>query len=211
MGLPSQLRKQLTEALLDAFPDKASLEQMLSFELDISVDTIAGGNNLQDKVFELIKKAEAGNWVTKLVDAARRQNPGNQLLKEVAAEIKELNLTSHQDSQLPMPVVLYYTVPEVPQANQTAPPNPLLEIPVTGEKASEIGADYTRLRDLLAAKRFGRADLTTLSIILWITNRQEGEILNKKDIEKIPKTDLCTINKLWVVGSNGKFGFSVQK
>ena len=40
MNLSGQQRKQLQEALIDAFPDKASLEQMLSFELDKNLDAM---------------------------------------------------------------------------------------------------------------------------------------------------------------------------
>ena len=63
MNLSGQQRKQLQEALIDAFPDKASLEQMLSFELSKNLDVIASEGNLSQIVFELIKIAEAENWV----------------------------------------------------------------------------------------------------------------------------------------------------
>ncbi len=53
MGLLSgQQRKQLQEALIDAFPDKASLEQMLSFGLEKNLDAIASEGNLSQKVFQ---------------------------------------------------------------------------------------------------------------------------------------------------------------
>ena len=84
MGLLSgQQRKQLQEALIDAFPDKASLEQMLSFELDRNLNEIASEGNLKQKVFQLIKTAQAENWVEDLIDGARRANSGNQKLKDV--------------------------------------------------------------------------------------------------------------------------------
>ena len=83
MGLSGSQRQQLQDASIDAFPDKALLEQMLSFELDKNLDTIASEGNLSQKVFELIKKAEAENWVEDLINGARRANPGNQRLKDV--------------------------------------------------------------------------------------------------------------------------------
>ncbi len=87
MNLSGQQRKKLTDALLDAFPDKASLEQMLLFELDKSLDIIAGGSNLQDIVFNLIKTSKAENWIEDLINAALNSNPGNQLLKDVANKV----------------------------------------------------------------------------------------------------------------------------
>ncbi len=42
-------------------------------------------------IIELIKKAEAQNWVENLIIAARKKNPGNQHLKDVA---KSLGITS---------------------------------------------------------------------------------------------------------------------
>ena len=87
MSLSGQQRKKLTDALLDAFPNKALLEQMLSFELDKSLDSTAGGDNLRVVVFNLIRIAEAENWVENLINAACRSNPGNQLLRDIAAEL----------------------------------------------------------------------------------------------------------------------------
>ena len=78
MSLSGSQRQQLQQALIDAFPDKASLKQMLSFQLDKSLDVVASvEGNLGDIVFELIRKAEAENWVENLIDAARRANPDN--------------------------------------------------------------------------------------------------------------------------------------
>ena len=83
-NLSGSQRKQFQEALMDAFPSKSLLEQMLSFELDKNLDVIASGGNLSQIVFELITKAEAQNWVEDLINAARRANPGNNSLKVVA-------------------------------------------------------------------------------------------------------------------------------
>ena len=84
MGLSGSQCKQLQEALIDAFPDKASLERMLLFELDKNLGTIALEGNLSQIVFDLIKTAQAENWVEGLINGARRANPGNQKLKDVA-------------------------------------------------------------------------------------------------------------------------------
>ena len=88
MGLSGSKRQQLQEALMDGFPEKSSLEQMLSFELNKKLDVITSATNLSQIVFELIKKAEAEDWVEDLVDAARGVNPGNQRLKAVAESFR---------------------------------------------------------------------------------------------------------------------------
>ena len=88
MGISGLQRKQLQEALIDAFPDKASLEQMLSFELDKNLDEIIIAPSLKEIVFNLIKKASAENWVKDLISAARKSNPGNQILKDVVVIVE---------------------------------------------------------------------------------------------------------------------------
>ncbi|MDF5724368.1 MAG: tetratricopeptide repeat protein [Rhizonema sp. PD37] len=87
MELSHQQRKNLNDALLDAFPYKSSLEQMLSFELDKNLNTIASDGNLQNIVFNLIQTAEAEGWVKELVRAARNQNLGNQKLQTIAKKL----------------------------------------------------------------------------------------------------------------------------
>ncbi len=57
---------------------------MLSFQLDKNLNAIASEGNLKQIVFELIKKAEAGNWVENLIAAALKENPGNLSLKRIA-------------------------------------------------------------------------------------------------------------------------------
>ncbi len=60
---------------------------MLLYELDQNLDAIAGGNNLQEIVFNLIKTAEAQGWFEDLIRAARKSNPGNARLRDVAPEL----------------------------------------------------------------------------------------------------------------------------
>ncbi len=193
MGLSGQQRKELQDALIDAFPDKSSLEQMLSFELDKSLDTIAGGNNLQDIVFNLIKKAEAENWVENLIDAALLSNPRNQLLAKINEEI---NIEKNK-------------------LNVIKPSNPMVirleNIPRNGFQASEVGVDYTQLAMKLYAQDFKAADKETAKVMLWVARREKEGFLRGQDIEKFPCRDLGTIDQLWLASSGGKFGFSVQK
>ncbi len=59
MQLNGEQRKRFHESLLNAFPSKPLLKQMVDFELDENLDAIAVGENHSDTVFELI------NWARK--------------------------------------------------------------------------------------------------------------------------------------------------
>lgn len=85
--------KQFTDALLDAFPEKPSLARAVQFGpgIEKSLDAIAGGVNLTDVVFNLIKWAQAYGKLEELISAASNENPGNPALQEFA---ESLNLTS---------------------------------------------------------------------------------------------------------------------
>jgi|GEM_PF-6903102 len=87
----------------------------------------------------------------------------------------------------------------------------LSDIPVTGFEVSEVGADYTKLRDLLSVQKFQEADEETFRVMLWAVRREKEGWLEEKNILNFPYLDLYTINKLWLASSDGKFGFSVQK
>ena len=94
MRLSGEQRQQLQDALIDAFPNPSSLEQMLSCQLNKKLYEIAPKTNLKEIVFELIKKAEAENWVENLVRAALKQNPRNSKLRGIAESLSlEVEMT----------------------------------------------------------------------------------------------------------------------
>lgn len=78
---------------------------------------------------------------------------------------------------------------------------------------SERGIDYTQLQQLLISQDFQASDKLTLRLLCELA----GELaLQRKwlyftEVESFPITDLQTINTLWLVYSEGKFGFSVQR
>lgn len=79
------------------------------------------------------------------------------------------------------------------------------------ELLSDVGVDYTRLRELLADGHWKQADEETRSLMLEIAGRANEGWLNEDSMQKVPCTDLRTADKLWVEFSKGQFGFSVQK
>jgi hypothetical protein len=91
MSLSGQQFKALQNGLIAAF-DHNSLTQMLRFELDKRLGVIAGGDDMETLVFNLIDRAEREGWVLDLLRAARVTNPRNAVLHE-AADILSLSST----------------------------------------------------------------------------------------------------------------------
>ncbi|AVH74225.1 GUN4 domain-containing protein [Nostoc sp. 'Lobaria pulmonaria (5183) cyanobiont'] len=81
----------------------------------------------------------------------------------------------------------------------------------TDDLSSEKGIDYTKLRDLLAAKNWKEADEETYRVMIQAVGKEEGDYFTNDELLNFPCTDLRTIDRLWVKYSNGHFGFSVQK
>jgi GUN4-like len=76
---------------------------------------------------------------------------------------------------------------------------------------STVGIDYSKLRDLLASKKWQEADRETAKLMLKVAKREKKGWLDRESIEEFPYEDLQTIDQLWVKYSNGHFGFSVQQ
>jgi GUN4-like/ARM-like repeat domain, GUN4-N terminal len=78
---------------------------------------------------------------------------------------------------------------------------------------SERNIDYSQLQNLLVEQDFQSADSMTREKLCELAG--EGAIQRKwlyfTEVEKFPSTDLSTINRLWWVHSQGKFGFGVQR
>ncbi len=79
--------------------------------------------------------------------------------------------------------------------------------------ASDRDLDYTQLQQLLAKLDWQAADRLTNQKLCELAGA--GAVQRKwlyfTEIERFPITDLQTINSLWLVYSEGKFGFSVQR
>ncbi|YAF98947.1 MAG: SUMF1/EgtB/PvdO family nonheme iron enzyme (plasmid) [Nodularia sp. CChRGM 3473] len=76
---------------------------------------------------------------------------------------------------------------------------------------SEVDVDYTKLRDLLKAKKWQEANNETYLVMLQAVGKDKRDLLNPEDISDFPCTDLYTIDNLWLKYSNQHFGFSVQR
>ena len=82
---------------------------------------------------------------------------------------------------------------------------------ITDDLSSEVGIDYTYLRDLLVAGNWQQADVETVNLMLSASGRKKEGWIDLNSIRSFPCADLRTINRLWLKYSNGHFGFSVQK
>ncbi len=78
---------------------------------------------------------------------------------------------------------------------------------------SECGIDYQPLQQLLATQDFQAGDRMTLQKMCELAGAEavKRKWLYFTEVDKFPVTDLQTINHLWLVHSEGKFGFSVQR
>jgi hypothetical protein len=78
---------------------------------------------------------------------------------------------------------------------------------------SDCGVDYKPLQQLIARQEFEAADKITIQKMCEVAgiSAVQRKWLYFTEIDNFPVTDLHTINKLWVVHSEGKFGFSVQR
>lgn len=78
---------------------------------------------------------------------------------------------------------------------------------------SERGIDYQPLQQLLAKQDFEAADRLTIDKLCALAGSAaiQRKWLYFTEVNQFPKADLQTVNQLWLVHSEGKFGFSVQR
>jgi len=78
---------------------------------------------------------------------------------------------------------------------------------------SEANIDYTPLQQLLALQEFQEADRLTLEKLCELAGGTASvrKWLYFTQVESLPVADLQTMNTLWKVHSENKFGFSVQR
>jgi GUN4-like/ARM-like repeat domain, GUN4-N terminal len=82
-------------------------------------------------------------------------------------------------------------------------------IPLT----SSLDIDYTQLQQLLAQQDFEAADKLTTEKLCELAG---ADAIKRKwiyftEVEQLPTIDLHTIDTLWRLHSEGKFGFSIQR
>ena len=78
---------------------------------------------------------------------------------------------------------------------------------------SESNIDYRPLQQLLAQQNFQQADVVTLQKMCELAGASaiERKWIYFTEVSHFPITDLQTLDRLWRMSSQGKFGFSVQR
>ena len=78
---------------------------------------------------------------------------------------------------------------------------------------SDAGIDYTSLQKLLAQQNFQEADQLTLQKLCELAGATaiQRKWVYFSEVDRFPITDLQTLDKLWLIHSEGKFGYSVQR
>lgn len=89
--------------------------------------------------------------------------------------------------------------------------SPLDQLFVSARLVSDAGMDYSKLTQLLAAKKWKEADLETTSILLRVSNRVQEGWMRAEDFQHFPCKDLRILDQLWAKYSGGRFGYQVQK
>ena len=77
---------------------------------------------------------------------------------------------------------------------------------------SQVGFDYSPLQEYLLNECYEDADRFTSSKLRELAGEKAVKrgYVYFSEVELIPSVDLSTLDKLWVVYSRGKFGFTVQ-
>ncbi len=75
---------------------------------------------------------------------------------------------------------------------------------------TDIGLNYTRLRDFLTWKQWEKADEETWALMCQALSKRKNSYLSYSDLETLPCQDFQIIDQLWTKYSQGHFGFSIQ-
>ncbi|MEW6493650.1 MAG: GUN4 domain-containing protein [Cyanobacteriota bacterium] len=170
------------------------------------------------------------NWFNERWDDLLCINISEELAEVVTEVVDEITKPVTEPILIvPPPPTIAPAIPNVQQKKQQTRQEEV-------SLRSDVGLDYTKLRNLLAREDWDEADQETASVVLKVTRRQEDEDWeaeewdeenlelrswdnenlfdawwSRQSSEKFPCSDLRTIDQLWLKYSEGRFGFSVQK
>ena len=160
---------------------------------------------------------ESQDWLAQLESASQKNQLRqiSQLISKgkpgIAVLMEFLQSRQGQDPNLVIGKI-YQTLyqldnPETQEFLQTHFPTGIVPL------QSSQNIDYLPLQELLVKQDFQAADRLTLVKMCELASSQAVERgwLYFTEVEKFPLTDLQTIDRLWLMHSEGKFGFSVQR
>lgn len=76
---------------------------------------------------------------------------------------------------------------------------------------SDVGLDYTPLRNALRKRDWKTGDRLTHESLCYLARGTYGGYLSARDVSRLPCTDLHTLDRLWSQHSEGRFGFRIQQ
>lgn len=164
-------------------------------------------------------KQDVTEFMATFLDRLKSESLKNQLqlVEELASSDAGLDVLMHflNDRQMNPGVIegkVYQTLLRAATPQTTAflqAQFPQGIVPLISEK----GIDYAPLQALLAKQEFQAADRLTLEKMCELAGPMavQRKWLYFTEVENFPAVDLQTINALWVVHSEGRFGFSVQQ
>lgn len=88
-----------------------------------------------------------------------------------------------------------------------------LPIPLLPQPHTQLGIDYSKLRDHLAAGQWREAEDEHRAVLMKMAGAdavKRGWVYFS-EVKSIPDVDMQTLDRLWAAASAGKFGFAVQK
>jgi GUN4-like/ARM-like repeat domain, GUN4-N terminal len=158
---------------------------------------------LKDKLFS----GKEANQLPAIAELATLGEDGLQVLAEFIQARKAANTdVTWIDGKIHQ-TLLQSDLPIAIAIAQTHYPNGVVTL------KSEKAIDYQQIQILLAKQNFEEADRVTSKKLCEVAGA--GALargwLYFTEIKSIPISDLQTINQLWLVYSEGKFGFSVQR
>lgn len=87
MPLTGDQTRTIHDALANAFRTKASLTKLVRFNLNEQLEHIADGQNTSDIIFNLIDWADAQGRIKELLQAAIKENPQNEMLRQCLEDL----------------------------------------------------------------------------------------------------------------------------
>ncbi len=94
MRLSGQLTGEFQAALMDAFPTRDRLEQMVKLQLSRNLSDFASNAGLETVTFQLIQEFARQDKILELVEGALQANPNNQKLKPFVDKLKTDEINS---------------------------------------------------------------------------------------------------------------------
>ncbi len=77
---------------------------------------------------------------------------------------------------------------------------------------SEVGVDYASFQNALLSECFEEADRFTSAVLRQLAGpaAESRGYVYFSEVQSMPGLDLCTLDRLWIAYSHGRFGFTVQ-